>query len=323
MRKPITLQKDAATVTFNALVEELTRFKRLQNLSPRSIDFYEDCGKFFAEFYGGDTTCTEISEETFYDYIEYLQVNKPKIKPATLHSYLTGARAIFYFGMKKGYINEFKVQLPKMDEVVKETYTDQEIMALLKKPDMKKSEFTDYRNWVLVNYILGTGNRAGTIINIKIGDVDFDSGNIILKVLKGRKQYYIPISKSLAAILREYLSYREGEPDDPLFCNTYGQPLTLNRLEYEIAKYNKSRGVGKTSIHAFRHTFAKQWVLNGGDIFRLQKILGHRSLDMVRQYVNMYGNDIHRDFDRFNPLDNYLGGSGAAKQDKISLKGQK
>ena len=75
---------------------------------------------------------------------------------------------------------------------------------------MKKSEFPEYRNWVLVNYMLGTGNRAGTILNIKIEDVDFDISNIILKKLKGRKQYYIPISRSLEQILKEYLTYRQG-----------------------------------------------------------------------------------------------------------------
>jgi len=219
--------------------------------------------------------------------------------------------------MKKGHINSFQVQLPKMDEVIKETYTDHEIMLLLKKPDMKKIEFAEYRNWVLVNYMLGTGNRAGTIINIKIEDVNFDSGSIILKKLKGRKQYYIPVSKSLEQVLKEYLVYRKGEPEDSLFCTVYGKALTLNGFESEIAKYNRRRGVEKIGLHMFRHTFAKQWINNGGDIFRLQKILGHSSLDMVRKYVNMFSDDLRRDFDSFNPLDNYLGHTGNCEKIKV------
>jgi len=55
--------------------------------------------------------------------------------------------------------------------------------------------------------MLGTGNRAGTIINIKIEDIDFNSGNIILKKLKSRKQYYIPISQELEQALKEYIVY--------------------------------------------------------------------------------------------------------------------
>ncbi|MCL2106853.1 MAG: tyrosine-type recombinase/integrase [Oscillospiraceae bacterium] len=319
--KPITLQTDASEVTFAELSEEITRFKRLRNLSAQTIRYYEDCGRYFAEFFGADNTCDKISENTFYDYIEYIHEHKPDLRPATLHSYLTGIRAILYYGMKKGYVKQFSVLLPKMDEVVKETYTDSEVMLLLKKPDVKQADFCEYRNWVLVNYLLGTGNRASTIINVKIEDVDFDSGNIILRVLKNRKQYYIPISKSLAATLREYLTYRKGEPDEYLFCTVYGKQLTLNGLENEIAKYNQRRGVQRTSLHMFRHTFAKQWILNGGDIFRLQKILGHSSLDMVRKYVNMFSDDLRRDFDSFNPLDNYLG--AADKGDRISMRVRK
>ena len=114
MRKPITLQLDAATVTFRELLDELLRFKKLENLSPRSIDFYEDCGERFAAFFGEATPCTDISEDTFYDYIEYLQKKNPDLRPSTLRSYLTGVRAILYYGMKKGYITQFTVRLPSL-----------------------------------------------------------------------------------------------------------------------------------------------------------------------------------------------------------------
>jgi len=279
--RPITLQTDAPDITFSELVNELVRFKRLRNLSPRSIDFYEDCGRYFGGFLGEGVMCESITEDTYYDYIEHLDETKPDLKAATLRSYLTGVRAILYYGMKKGYIKQFSVELPKADEVVKETYTDPEIKLLLKKPDIKTARFSEYRNWVLVNYMLGTGNRAGTIVAIKIEDVDFDSGTIILKKLKARKQYVIPLSRSLANILQDYLIYRKGEPSDYLFCNAYGKPLSVDMLQKDIARYNNKRGVEKTSLHMFRHTFAKQWILNGGDIFRLQKILGHSSLEPV------------------------------------------
>ena len=52
-----------------------------------------------------------------------------------------------------------------------------------------------------------------------------------------------------------------------------------------------------------RHTFAKKWILNGGDIMRLQTILGHSSIEMVKEYVNMFGGDLKKDFDKFNPLE--------------------
>jgi len=61
--------------------------------------------------------------------------------------------------------------------------------------------------------------------------------------------------------------------------------------------------VQKTSVHLFRHTFAKKWILSGGDIFRLQKLLGHSSLEIVKEYVNIFGADLKAQYDTFNPLE--------------------
>ena len=107
----------------------------------------------------------------------------------------------------------------------------------------------------------------------------------------------------MANILKEYLKYIKGKADDYVFCNSYGDKPDLRTYQDMIAEYNKSRGVSKTSAHLYRHTFAKKWILNGGDIFRLQKVLGHSDLSVVKEYVQMFGNDIALDFDKFNPLD--------------------
>jgi integrase/recombinase XerD len=64
--------------------------------------------------------------------------------------------------------------------------------------------------------------------------------------------------------------------------------------------------VTKTSLHLFRHTFAKNYVLAGGGMPQLQAILGHKTLDMTRKYINLYSKDIHQDFNRLNPLNNVL-----------------
>ena len=89
-----------------------------------------------------------------------------------------------------------------------------------------------------------------------------------------------------------------------LFCNIYGEKGNIRSFEDLVAKYNHERGVEKTSIHLFRHTFAKHWILQGGDIFRLQKILGHSDLSVTKEYVQMFGQDLQMDFEKFNPLDN-------------------
>jgi len=102
--RPITMQPDTPNITFGELCAEVIRFKRLRNLAPDTIDYYEDCGNYLAEFLGEDTLCQSITKDTYYNYIEYLHQTKPHLKAATERSYLTGIRAILYYGMKKGYI---------------------------------------------------------------------------------------------------------------------------------------------------------------------------------------------------------------------------
>ena len=67
-------------------------------------------------------------------------------------------------------------------------------------------------------------------------------------------------------------------------------------------EYNKRRGVEKTGIHRFRHTFAKKWVLLGGNVVSLQKILGHSSLEITQNYLNLLVSDIQKDVEEFNIL---------------------
>ena len=76
----------------------------------------------------------------------------------------------------------------------------------------------------------------------------------------------------------------------------------------------------QTSIHLFRHTFAKNWIMGGGDIFRLQKILGHSTLDMVKQYVAIFGGDLKRDYDRFSALDQARASSEDRRGQTIKMR---
>jgi integrase/recombinase XerD len=225
--------------------------------------------------------------------------------------------------MERDYMPKFKVKLIRQEKKVKNTYTEAELKLLLDKPNVKKCSFAEYRNWAISNYLLGTGNRLGTVCGLKISDVDFQNHEIILKKLKNRRQYIIPLSMRLEKILLDYLLYRKGEPDDYLFCNSFGAKLQEDALATAIKRYNRVRGVEKTSIHLYRHTFAKNWILNGGDIFRLKSILGHSSIDIVKEYAEMFGSDLKRNFDRFNPLDNFGEHKGEGQKSiKMSKKGE-
>jgi integrase/recombinase XerD len=203
---------------------------------------------------------------------------------------------------RRGGINVPELPNIKDKETVKEAYTDEELLALLKRPK-KNCSFCEYRNWVIVNFLMNSGCRSATIRNIQNRDVDLDARQIILRHNKNGKIQTVPLCSQMVSILREYMPIRGGKPEDYLFCDQYGGMLSMNGLRLAVARHNQSRGVEKTSVHLYRHTFARKYLVDcGGDAFMLQKLLGHSTLKMTKHYCAIYDADIAKNFDRFSPL---------------------
>ena len=280
------------------------RKAKVRNLSDRTTTTYQYHYNMFSEFYDTNKPIKDVCVDTIDDYILYLRKHN-NVNDVTINSYLRTIRAFLYYCMECKYVEHFKIKMPKVDKKIKETYSDDELERLLAKPNINECSFSVYKTWVFENYLLGTGNRLSSALNVKIEDVNFTDNIIILKKVKNRKQQIIPLSNTLSGILQEYLEIRGGKPDDYLFCNIYGEQGSLRTFQQMVKEYNIKRNVNKSSCHLFRHTFAKQWILAGGDIFRLQKILGHSDLEVTKEYVQIFGNDLQLDFEKFNPLDNF------------------
>lgn len=199
-------------------------------------------------------------------------------------------------------LTEVKIKGLKEKETVKETYTDEELEKLLVKPK-KDCHFCEYRNWVIINFLLNSGCRAATIRNIQNRDVDLQRKQVLFRHNKNGRIQVIPLCTLMCNILLDYMNIRQGEAEDYLFCDQYGEMLTENGLRLAIERYNKKRGVKKTSTHLFRHTFARKYLVDcGGDAFMLQRLLGHSTLTMTKHYCNIFDADIAKNYDRVSPL---------------------
>lgn len=306
-----------SALTVSQCFEEYLDRCYIKNLSSETIELYQNQFSVFSRTL--DDKDKLIQDVTIKDVENFILTKRSEktCNDITINSYLRGIRAFLYYAMEENHLRSFKITIPKVTKKLKETYLDSELTVLLKKPNLKTATFTEYKTWVLSNYLLATGNRLSSAISVQIKDLDFNNRLIQVNKTKNRKAQIIPMSNTLFTVLKEYLKYRKGEDDDYVFCNARGGKADLRTYQEMLAVYNRSRGVSKTSAHLYRHTFAKNWILNGGDIFRLQKILGHSDLSMVKEYVQMFGNDLTIDFDRFNPLDKLAINQNNAK---ITLK---
>ncbi len=282
--------------------ERFFRWCRLKGFSEYTIEFYDEIRMNFAKFKNLDAPIEEINKELLEEYILFLQ--EKDISSVTVFTYLRGLKRVCNYFIDNDWIEHFSIELPKTEIPAREIYTESELRKLLKKPNLKKCRFSEYRNWVIVNYLLGTGQRRNTVTNLKIGDLDLENKLVRLRVTKNKRESILPLTETLVMILEEYLSYRGGELDDYLFCAQDGGKLSNNGLTNVIEKYNHRRGVQKTSIHLFRHTFAYMAANNDMDVLKIQRLLCHAKLDTTQRYLQQFGfAELQKDYERFNPLE--------------------
>jgi len=224
----------------------------------------------------------------------------PNLNEVSMGTYARDLKTLMRFFMKCKYLPRFEIPLPKASKTPIQTYTDDELKKLLKKPDVRKCIFSTYRSWVIVNFLLSTGVRQNSLINVKIRDVDFDNSVVYVNMTKNRKPLIIPLNEDILKILKEYLQYKGGKADDWLFCSVYGKQLTRSSNYHALWDYCHERGVEQTGVHRFRHTFAKKCAIMGGSVVTLQKILGHSSLAITEGYLNLLTSDLKKEMDEVN-----------------------
>jgi integrase/recombinase XerD len=199
----------------------------------------------------------------------------------------------------------YTVKQLKGQEPGLKSFKEEAIAILLEKP-RKSDTFGEWRAWAMVNWVMATGNRAATISEVRIQDVDFKRKMIYLRHTKNKQYQAVPLSTELSHQLKEYINLwlRNAADEDYLFPNISGEAMTTNSICHAFARYCKGRGVNQTNIHGLRHSFAEISLDTGRNPFELQKMLGHSTLDMTRRYIRFHENKTEKDFDKHTPLDN-------------------
>lgn len=294
------------SITFEQGCNEYLCNCKARNLREGTLKHYRECFKTLYKYIDPQIPINSMDKSTLDNFVIEFKSRSKDVKDITLYTYSRDLKTLMYYFMRCDYLEAFKIQLMKADKEPIECYTDAELKALLKKPSLKECSFTEYKSWVIINFLLSTGIRSNSLINIKVKDLDFDNEVVHIKVTKNRKSLIIPLNNTINKIVLEYLQIRQYTSDDDyLFCNVYGNKLTKSTIYHSLFEYNKSRNVIKTGIHRYRHTFAKKWVTSGGNIVVLQKILGHSSLAITENYINVLVSDMKKDMKRFNILEQF------------------
>ena len=304
------------------LIEGFRLSCQTEGKSSKTIEWYVSFVTRFArflQFRDIPTDLEDIERTHVRDFIRYLQVeartprsDKP-LSPATVQGYVRSLKAFFAWVEREGYINSNimrKIPVPKAPVKIVNTFSHEQFMKLVEL--CQRDNGTGHRNLTILLLMFDSGIRVSECRDIELSDVDLENGSIRIRQGKGSKERIIPIGSLVQKTLWKYINHFRPQSlvaqVTGLFLSDRGLPLTKSGIQQIVRRYGKRTGISgvRCSPHTFRHTFARNYLLNGGDIFSLQKILGHSSLASVRTYLNLFATDIKKQHQRFSPVDNLV-----------------
>lgn len=203
-----------------------------------------------------------------------------------------------------------RVERPRREKRLVRPFSEPQLRAFLGAINTRTA--IGARDFALCVLLADTGLRVSEALSLGLQDTDFGEG--IARVLgKGRRERVVPLGQTVKRALLDWLKQRGEIPGmDRVFCNRFGQPLQRRTVLDSFHAYGRRAGIEgvRVSPHTLRHTFAVNYLRNGGDVLTLQKILGHATLEMTRRYAELSDTDAisrHRlasPLDRMGPLSN-------------------
>jgi len=257
------------------------------------------------------------------DYYFYLNFNGSHqgLSKKTILNYHTGLSALWNWSCAEGIVDENivrRIKPPKPEQRVISPYTLEEVKLMLASVERTRSytrpgqglqdraALEPERARAIILFLLDTGVRAEELCNIKIGHVD--KRLMRIKVFgKGAKDRYVSFSPRAAQSLWRYLATRPDATENQYLFAARGSSgqFTRTRLLKMLVSIGKRAGVKGVNVHRFRHTFAIQYLRNRGDVYTLQRLLGHSTLDMVKRYLEIVQSDIEDAYKGASPVGNW------------------
>jgi integrase/recombinase XerD len=247
----------------------------LHNVSPATLEWYKHSFKWLL---------TESpSQDELKDAV--LRMREKGLKATGCNSAI---RAINAYLRWSG--SSLKIPQLKEPQLILPTFSASQIALLV---NWKPKNFYQRRLHLLVLMLLDTGCRITEALTLRVCDLDLDNLLVTLDG-KGRKQRVVPFSFELRRTLFRFIRDYARKPDALLLASRNETKLGRRVMLRDVKLLCKRLGFDPPArtLHAFRHTFAINYIRRGGSVFHLQKVLGHSTLEMTRRYANLMTEDL-------------------------------
>jgi len=310
-------------ISLEQVIEDYASDLKIQRRSPKTISFYLRNLKMFLKWlkrHGYQGILEDISLSTVKRYILYLEEEYRKfqdhpytpqqdkgLSPFSIQGHVRTLKALSSWLYREEYILQNilgRLRLPKAPKLNIKVLTDDEVKTILSAINFNTS--AGARNYSILLLMLDSGLRLGEVIGLKLSKVDIEHGQMWVDG-KGSKERIVPLGSRSQRYLRRYIIHFRPEPTRPgidnVFLNLDGSPITENSIRLIFERLSLKCKIPRLHAHLCRHTFGTNYLRNGGDVFSLQKILGHEDLATVKVYMHLVEADVIQKHKLYSPID--------------------
>ena len=305
---------DMAHLGLEKLLLHFEQSNKAEGKSPKTVIWYREMLGGFTKFIlstGQEAVLANFNATSVREFIILEQGRA--LSPFTIQAKIRALKAFSSWLHSEGYSGDnllSNIKLPKAPSKMIQPLTEEEINRLLSSQNALTA--IGSRNTGILVTLLDCGLRSSELCNMLFEDAHIEEG--YLKVLgKGNKERVVPIGSLAQKVLWRYVFHFRPEPlgeiNEYLFLSLDGKHLGPNSIKLLLKRWGKRAGVPRLHAHLCRHTYATSFLNQRcGDVFRLQQILGHSTLEMVRRYVH------------FSSTQDMITGRVSSPLDRIGLK---
>ena len=302
----------ALGLALDDVVADYLEALRAAGRSPRTVEWYRAFLAEFGAFVARDAAparLADLAPPNARRWLVTLQARSRRPAPASLAGRIRTLKAFGSWVTAEYDLGKHPLaglQVPKVPDQLVRSLRESDVRRLLAALEVHSQQ--PERDRAVLLLLLDTGLRIGEAAGLHMRDVDLEAGRC--RVMgKGARERVVPLGRTARRALRRYLlaAGHHARGEAPLFAQRGGEPLAVVGLQHLIRRV--VAGAGALSVHCtphiLRHTFARNFLTNGGDVFSLQRILGHSpaSLEITRRYVRLLDDDLREAHRRASPVD--------------------
>lgn len=290
---------------YEILKKQFIFFKKAQGLADRTIKDYNVTFTLFEKYYTKDMMELQALKQSLLEMFVPLS----KGSPATFNRPYSNLSCFFNWAVTNEYMEKNPLKMTglkkKRDEGKIRNIPEDIIKKVLESIDI--NTYIGLRDYTLILLTLDTGIRPSEACGVELRDLDLEHSELTIRkeVAKTRVKRVLPLSYQTTEIFRKFTSIRNSDWNNYIFLTIDGEQFSTNAWEFRTQYYSDKVGYYFTP-YDFRHTFAILYLKNGGNVFALQKLLGHKDLTMTKRYVNFAQSDIVEQHISASPVNRFI-----------------